>query len=255
MRSRSLSLARHSLLLFLSDPAPLIVFLLMPLGLMAFLAPASRALLHAQGYAGASGAEQAVPGMTVMFSFMLMGVVGIQFYREHGWGTWDRLRIASGGLDIMVGKIFPGFLLLLCQTAIVFASGGVLFGLAIKGSLAGLIIVFLAFALCIMSLTMALFAWCRTVDLMNVLSNLLAMLFSGLGGAFAPVSSLPGWARVIAVASPAYWALEGMRGIILDGQGFAFALQRAGMLLAFAALFALATALRLNMKDAKVSDT
>jgi ABC-2 type transport system permease protein len=241
--------------LYLSDPAPLVVFLLMPLGLMAFLSPLSRALLRAQGYANATGAEQAVPGMTIMFSFMMMTVVGIQFYREYGWGTWDRLRIASGGMSIIVGKILPGLLLLLCQIVVVFAAGGALFGLQVTGSMVGLFVVFLSFALCTMSLTMALIAWCRTLDQLNVIANLVAMLFSGIGGAFAPVDSLPAWAGKIAVASPAYWAMRGMRGIILDRQGFGFGMRAAGVLAMFGLLFALLAALRFNMKEIKVSET
>jgi len=255
MQSRSLCLARHSMKLYLSDPAPLVVFLLMPLGLMAFLSPLSRALLRAQGYANATGAEQAVPGMTIMFSFMMMTVVGIQFYREYGWGTWDRLRIASGGMSIIVGKILPGLLLLLCQIVVVFAAGGALFGLQVTGSMVGLFVVFLSFALCTMSLTMALIAWCRTLDQLNVIANLVAMLFSGIGGAFAPVDSLPAWAGKIAVPSPAYWAMRGMRGIILDRQGFGFGMRAAGVLAMFGLLFALLAALRFNMKEIKVSET
>jgi ABC-2 type transport system permease protein len=255
MQPRSLCLARHSLKLYLSDPAPLVVFLLMPLGLMAFMSPLSKALLHAQGYMNATGAEQAVPGMTIMFSFMSMSVVGIQFYREYGWGTWDRLRIASGGLSIIVGKTLPGLLLLLCQIVVVFVAGGVLFGLHVTGSFVGLLIVFLAFALCTMSLTMALIAWCRTLDQLQVITNLVALLFSGIGGSFAPVDSLPSWAGTMAVVSPAYWALRGMRGIILDKQGFGFGVQAAGMLLGFALLFAILASIRFNMKEIKVSDT
>jgi ABC-2 type transport system permease protein len=255
MHARSLALARHTLRLYLSDPAPLLVFLLMPLGLMAFLAPASKAMLMAQGYAAATGAEQAVPGMTVMFSFFLTSVVGIQFYREHGWGTWDRLRIASGAFTIMVGKLVPGVLLILCQTAVVFVSGGILFHLHITGSLPGLFIVISAFALCAMAMAMALIAWCRTLDQLNVLSNLAAMIFSGLGGAFAPVTALPHWAQMISRASPAYWAILGMRGIILDAEGFGFALRMAAAMTGFTLLFALCFALRFKMKETKVSDT
>lgn len=85
--------------------------------------------------------------------------------------------------------------------------------------------------------------------------NLVAMLFSGIGGSFAPVDSLPSWAGKIAVASPAYWAMRGMRGIILDKQGFGFGMRTAGVLLAFGFLFAFLAALRFNMKEIKVSDT
>jgi ABC-2 type transport system permease protein len=255
MQSRSLCLARHSLKLYLSDPAPLVVYLLMPLGLMAFMSPLSKALLHSQGYVNATGAEQAVPGMTIMFSFMMMSVVGIQFYREYGWGTWDRLRIASGGLSIIVGKILPGLLLLLGQIVVVFAAGGAFFGLHVTGSIAGLLVLFFAFAFCTTSLTMALIAWCRTLDQLMVIANLVAMIFSGIGGSFAPVDSLPAWAGKIAVASPAYWAMQGMRGIILDGQRLGFSVRTAGVLVAFGVLFAFLAVIRFRMNEIKVSDT
>jgi ABC-2 type transport system permease protein len=241
--------------LYLSDPAALIVYLVMPLGLMAFMLPLSEALLRAQGYVNATGAEQAVPGLTIMFSFMMMSVIGMQFYREYGWGTWDRLRIASGGVSIVVGKILPGLLLILCEMGIVFTIGGVIFGLRVTGSIVGLIAIFLTLAFCTMSLTMALIAWCHTLDQLIVIANLVAMLFSGIGGSFAPVDSLPGWAAKIAVASPAYWALKAMHGIILDGQGFGFGIRAAGELLGFGLQFAVLATVRFNMKEIKVSDT
>lgn len=255
MLRRSVSLAWNSIRLYLADPAPLLIFLVMPIGLMAFLSPASKALLRAQGYAAAGGAEQAVPGMTVMFSFFLIGVIGIQFYREQGWGTWDRLRIASGTVEILIGKIAPGLLLLLAQLVVVFASGGLLFHMTVAGSLAGLFLIVLAFAVCILAMTMMLIAWCRTLDQLNVLANILAIVLSGLGGAFAPVSSLPMWAQAAARGSPAYWAMRGMHGIILDGQGLATALSTCAALGGFSALFVLLTAVRFNVRETKVSET
>ncbi|HVO37853.1 MAG TPA: ABC transporter permease [Spirochaetia bacterium] len=255
MLRRSLSLARNTIRLYLSDPAPLMVFIFMPLGLMAFLAPASRALLVAQGYAHAGGAEQAVPGMTVMFSFFVIGVIGIQFYREQGWGTWDRLRVASGTLEILVGKIVPGFLLLFLQLGVVFAAGALLFRLHVAGSLAALALIAMGFALCIMALTMALIAWCRTLDQLNVLANVFAIVLSGLGGSFAPVSELPGWAQAAARASPAYWAMQGMRRVILDGEGMRTALATCLALACFAGLFTLLTVVRFNVGEVKNSET
>jgi ABC-2 type transport system permease protein len=255
MLRRSLSLAWNTIKLYISDPAPLMVFIFMPIGLMAFLAPASRALLVAQGYTHAGGAEQAVPGMTVMFSFFVIGVIGIQFYREQGWGTWDRLRIASGTMEILVGKIVPGFLLLLAQLVVVFGAGGLLFHLHVAGSLLALILIAMGFAVCIMAMTMMLIAWCKTLDQLNVLANVCAIVLSGLGGSFAPVSELPRWAQAAAKASPAYWAMQGMRGIILDGEGMHTALATCAALGCFAALFTILTAVRFNAREVKNSET
>ena len=190
MLRRSLSLARNTIKLYLSDPAPLMVFIFMPLGLMLFMTPASRALLVAQGYVNAGGAEQAVPGMTVMFAFFVISVIGIPFYREQGWGTWDRLRIASGTMEILVGKIAPGLLLLLLQLVVVFVAGALLFHLHVAGSVAALVLIAIAFAICIMAMTMMMIAWCKTLDQLNVLSNVFALVLPGLGGSFAPVSEM-----------------------------------------------------------------
>jgi len=255
MLKRSVSLALNTIRLYLSDPAPLMVFIFMPLGLMAFLAPASRALLQAQGYAHAGGAEQAVPGMTVMFSFFVIGVIGIQFYREQGWGTWDRLRIASGTLEILIGKIVPGLLLLLVQLVVVFGAGGLLFHLHVAGPLPALILIAAGFAVCVMAMTMMLIAWCRTLDQLNVLANVCAIVLSGLGGSFTPVSELPHWAQAAARASPAYWAMQGMRGIILDGEGMHTALSTCVALACFTGLFTLLTVVRFNACEIKNSET
>ena len=255
MLKRSLSLAWNTIKLYLADPAPMVIYLIMPIGLMAFLAPASKGLLLSQGYLHAGGAEQAVPGMTVMFSFFVVGVIGVQFFREQGWGTWDRLRIASGALEILVGKIVPGLLLLLCQFLIVFACGGLLFRLRVAGSLPGLLLIALGFAVCVLSMTMALIAWCKTLDQLNVLASVLSIVLSGLGGSFAPVNVLPAWARLVANASPAYWALNGMRAIILDGEGMRTALSAFAALAVFTVAFCILTAVRFNIREAKVSET
>ncbi|MEX2212449.1 MAG: ABC transporter permease [Gaiellaceae bacterium] len=42
-----------------------------------------------------------------------------------------------------------------------------------------------------------------------------------VSGVYYPVHVLPGWMEAISVVSPATYTLEGMRGAILDGQGYA----------------------------------
>ena len=74
--SRSAAIARHELRILRSDPIFFIIFTAMPLVVMAFVKPSFRFALVAQGHPGVNGAEQAVPGSTVMFSLFLMGNVG-----------------------------------------------------------------------------------------------------------------------------------------------------------------------------------
>jgi ABC-2 type transport system permease protein len=42
-----------------------------------------------------------------------------------------------------------------------------------------------------------------------------------VSGIYYPITVLPGWMQALAVASPAYYALEAMRAAILSGTGIA----------------------------------
>ena len=117
---RTVAMIRHNTHLLLSDPAPIIVSTLMPLVLMAFLQGMGRSVLVAEGFDGATGAEQVVPGMAVLFSLFGVIYLGMAFFQEHGWGTWDRLRSSpAGSVEILVGKMLPSGLVILTQTTTV----------------------------------------------------------------------------------------------------------------------------------------
>jgi ABC-2 type transport system permease protein len=112
--ANALVLARHELRLFRREPGMLLQMIFMPIVMIAFLKPAFGPALAQAGFDGATGAEQAVPGMIVMFSFFGAGMVGFAFFREHGWGTWDRLRASrASAFDIVVGKAVPTFVLVI----------------------------------------------------------------------------------------------------------------------------------------------
>ena len=251
---RSLAVARHDLRLLLRDPAPLILLIAMPVVLMAFLRPAFESSLVAAGYDDANGAEQAVPGVTVMFAFFLVGTVGFGFFREHGWNTWERIRASwARPSEVMAGKAVTPLLMAAVQLTLLFGLGRLLFGLRVRGPVTGLVVVGVALACCLVAFGFLLTAVCRTVMQMNALSNLGALLFAGVGGALAPLSAMPSWARTVAPVSPAYWAMRGYRDVILDGGGVGDVLLPAGVLLAFAAGAALLAATRFRFAETKTS--
>lgn len=253
MLTRSLALIRKDVRLHCADAAPVLLMVLMPLGFMAFMVPASKALLEAQGHTGASGAEYVLPGVMVMFAFFLLGIVGDQFFREHGWGTWERARVAADTGEIMLGKLVPALVVLAGQLVAVFGAGTLLFGMRIGGSLAGLAAILGAFALCLAAMLVALVAYCKTFVQFNVFNNLFVMAFSGLGGTFAPVELMPEWVQSAARFTPSYWVIEGLRGVILAGDGLGPALHAAGMTLLFALGFGVLAMVRFRTAEAKVA--
>ncbi|MHB8467506.1 MAG: ABC transporter permease [Acidimicrobiales bacterium] len=251
---RSGAIVRHELRILRNDPAFAIIFTLMPLVVMAFIKPAFRASLVVAGVHGANGAEQAVPGTAVMFSFFMVGNVGFAVFREHGWATWERLRASRARpLEIMAGKVVVPFLTLALQLTVLFGVGGLVFGLHVQGSVAGLVVVAAALALSLVALGLALLAICRTVNQLNAVANLGTMVFAGLGGAVAPISALPGWARAVAPVAPTYWAMRGFRAVILHPRGVGSVVLPAAVLLAFAAGFAMLAAMRFRFEEVKIS--
>ncbi|WP_329014425.1 ABC transporter permease [Streptomyces sp. NBC_00690] len=232
---RIFALVRHDARLMVRDPAPLVVRTIMPLLIMGFMQPLFRVALRAEGVHDANGAEQAVPGMAVMFLFLLVNVVGFAMFREHGWNTWDRLRAGPARpFELVAGRVVVPLVVALLQLAVVFAAGGLLFGLRVRGSYLGLVVVGVPLALCVVMLGMALVALCRTVSQLLVFANLAALFFAGLGGALTPHSALPEWALPIAPAVPSYWAMRGFSTVVLDGGGVRSVLLPASLLCLFA---------------------
>lgn len=253
--SRSWAVARHDLRVLRSDPVFLVVMTIMPLIVMAFIKPAFGSSGAPFGAGGGvdSGAEHAVPGVTVMFAFFLVGNVGFGVFREHGWNTWERLRASRASpAEVMAGKVVVPLLTLALQLTVLIGLGGILFGLRVRGSLLAMAAVAAAFAVCLVCLGLLLLAAARSIMQLNAVSNLGTMLFAGLGGAIAPISALPGWARAIAPSTPSYWAMRGFRSVIAGG-GLGDIALPVGVLALFATAFAVLAGLRFRFDEVKVS--
>lgn len=253
---RSYSIARTSWQLQLRDPASSVIMTVLPLILIAVLIPSAKAQLVLSGYPNATGAEQTVPGLAVLYAFLSVEQVTTLFFREHAWGTWDRLRASPASTaDIVIGKVVVRFLVQLAQTAIVFAVGGLLFGYRPNGSVPAIAIVVVVFTGMLVCFGVMLVALCRTMDQANTIGMLGGMVMAGLGGALAPVSSFPGWVQSVAPFTPAYWVLDALRRLTLEHATLADVAPATGIALAFAAGFALIAALCFRSSAVKIGTT
>jgi ABC-2 type transport system permease protein len=247
------TIARNDLALLRSDPEPAVVLLLTPLVLMGFFKPLVRLSLVQEGYAQASGAEQAVPGMAVMFSFFVVGYAGFAFFREHGWGTWDRLRVSARPVEILVGKGIPPLLVSLAQLGIFLVLGVAVFGLHIEGSIAPLALVVVSLSASLVGASLALVALSKSIQQLSALANLGGIVLAGIGGAMVPLSLLPEWVRTVAPVSPAYWAMRGFRTVLLDTEGVSGVVTPVLVLFGFAALFLGVARARFRFDEDKLS--
>lgn len=244
----------HQLRLVRRDPVPVMVLVVFPVITMAFLKPAFRPALVASGHPHANGAEQVVPGQAVMAAFFLVALITFGFFAEHGWATWDRLRASRAtSLEIVAGKAVPHVAMGVVQFAVVLGAGVLLFGLHIRGDVVALVPLVVAFSLCLVMLGVAVTALCRTAQQANSFAYLGMVLFGAIGGAFVPFNVLPGWAQTIAPLTPTYWAMRGLRSVILDGRGMGGIALPTGVLLGMTAVFAVVALGRLRFDEAKVA--
>src|SRR5699024_5812156 len=126
---------------------------------------------------------------------------------------------------------------------VVLVGGGLLFGYRPNGSPIGVLVVAALFSAVMVCFGMLLFALCRTENQALTLSNIVAMAMAGFGGTFGPVTALPAWMQAVAPASPAYWALEAITAVSLEGAGLTAVIVPGAVLLGFAGAFLGAAAL------------
>ncbi len=250
---RSSAILRHEMRVMFTDPSTAIFVIIMPLLMVALMKQLFANTLAQEGLTGTNGSEFAVPGMAVSFAAFSVGYVGFSFFRDHGWGTWDRLRASPAtSVDLIVGKVLPTVAVTVVQLGVLFALGGPLFGLTITGSVVGLVLLIVVLALALSAFGMLVTALARTMNQLNAIGSVGGMAMAMMGGSFVPVSAMPGWAQTLAPALPTYWAMRGFRTLILENGTVADVLVPVLMLVGFGALFTAVAAARFRFEDTKV---
>lgn len=249
---RVLAIAKHDAIAMWREPAPFITLLLTPALLMLFVKPLYRTVLEQSGDTRANGGEIAVPAMTVMFAFFMVGIASEAIFREHGWRTWDRLRVSPlRDWELLLGKVLPSYLMVLLLFTVLFSIGIGLVGFRVRGSVLGVLAILLVLGTVVVSLAMALCAVSSSRRQAFAYERLLALIFAGLGGALVPIGLLPGWLEIPAHLTPTYWTMRGFGDVVLDGEGFSAVLPELAALAAFTLVFALVAGSRFRMDTAR----
>jgi ABC-2 type transport system permease protein len=248
----SAAIVRHEFRVMMTDPSTVVFLVVMPLLMVALMRGLFASALAAEGFGRANGSEFAIPGMAVGFAAFGAGFVGFSFFRDHGWGTWDRLRAtAATSVDLMVGKLAPSVVMTIVQLGLLFALGPPLFGLRINGSIAALALVTVVLALSLSAFGMAITALSRTMNQLNALGSVGAFAIAMIGGAWVPVSSMPGWAQALAPIMPSYWAMKGYQSVILERGGLPDVVVPILVLIGFGVLFTILAAAKFRLEDTK----
>ncbi len=251
--SDALAITRLQLKILRRDPWFLVIMFGMPLVIMPLFKQTMGLSLNDSGFTDASGAEQVVPGQVVMFSFFVAGSTAFAVFREHGWKTWDRLRASAvTPTSLLAGFALPWVIIHVGYQTALYVVGGLLLGLRPGlGSIPALALMIVAYSACVIALILLVASSFRTVAQVSGFQNVGAMVFGGLGGALVPLDQLPGWARVIAPATPAYWAMEGHKAVLLEDAGLIDVLPSAAVLFASSVVFGLLASRRFRVDETK----
>jgi ABC-2 type transport system permease protein len=198
---------------------------------------------------GAARYQLLVPSYTVLFSFLLVMLVGSLVVAERRQGTWQRLRLAPlNPMLLLLGKGLPVLAISLAQGGLLLLAGKLVFGMRwgpadmpILQQVAQLMPVVLSVSLAATGLALLAATLAKTELQVAIYGALPALVLSLLGGCVLPTELFPESSRWIANCTPQGWALVAYRELLdpdpTSVPSLATMAQGCFALLAFAALF------------------
>jgi ABC-2 type transport system permease protein len=200
--------------------------------------------------AGYNSYAHSFAGMGVQFILLLGVDMGIGLLTMRRQGLWKRLRAAPLSRPQLLGsRIASTALIALGVFGVLFGVAITFFGVRIAGSVPGFVAVLAAFALLTASFGLMIAALGRTPEATRGLAILATLLLVMLGGAWVPSFIFPPWLQTLSAWVPTHWAIEGLDGMTWRAQPLSAALLPTGLLLAFAAVFAVVAMLRFDWEE------
>jgi ABC-2 type transport system permease protein len=177
-------------------------------------------------------------GMVVQFVLFGAIEIGLGILLERQKGLWRRLRAAPlSKLTLLGSRAVSGTIIGLVSIVVVFGFGMATFGIRIRGSVLGFLLIAVAYALAASCLALLIAALGKTPQAARGVSVLFILVMVMLGGAWMPTFLFPPWLQHLTPAFPTRWGVDGFEAMTWRGLGFGDALICSGALLGFAALF------------------
>jgi ABC-2 type transport system permease protein len=182
--------------------------------------------------------EHASAGQIVTWvQITLLGLAEV-LVDERLQGTLRRVLITpTSRATLFAGKLLAGLSLGLVQMAILFAGGGLIFGVDWGQDLLAIALVSFAFALATAALGIVVATFVKTRGQANSIVIGLAMSMAALGGAWYPLEITPPLYRQIVQILPSNWAMRAYNAMLGQGATLIDVLPHIGALTGFAVLF------------------
>ena len=168
-----------------------------------------------------TGFAQAVPGIIVMFTMLVLLTTGTHMMTlERELGLLRRLASAPIRPEaIVAGKWLGRMALGIVQIAVGMALGAWLFGVSWRSGFPALLGVLVGWAAFNAALAILLANLASSSAQGAAVGMLVTMLFSALGGCWWPIEITPAWMQGLARILPSGWAMDAMHRIVSFGDG------------------------------------
>ncbi len=166
---------------------------------------------------GSGGFSQSIPGIGTMYVLFTLLPAAASIILERKTWTLPRLAVLPiSRAQILGGKLLARFLIGMMEYGIMFGFGLVL-GVTYGNDLLALILLMIAFTLCVTSLTLALTGLLHNEGQARGIGLFLTLTLCPLGGAWWPLDIVPQWMATIGHISPVAWVMDGFRSLIFNG--------------------------------------
>lgn len=187
-----------------------------------------------------NGYAHSFAGMGVQFILFLGIDLGVALLLARRMGLWQRLRAAPLSRATLLGsRMMSGTIIAAVLMLLIFAAAIAFFGVRIRGSVPGFLLVTLCFSVMTAAFGLFIAAVGKTVDATRGLAIVVTLILVMLGGAWVPAFIFPKWLQTLSLATPTRWAVDAFDAMTWRGFGFEAALVPSAVLLAFALAFAL----------------
>lgn len=212
---------------------------------------------HARGAEAAPERRLAAGEALSYADWVLPGVLAMNVMFSSLWGVgWVVVRYRKNGvlrrlkatplrpLEFLTAQVLSRLLVAMTSSVVVYLGALAILDFPMRGSYAALALVYIAGALCMISLGLLVASRLRTEELADGLLNLLAWPMVLLSGVWFSMEGTSAAAQWLSQLMPLTHVVDAARGIMIDGMGLVQILPQIVLLLALAAVL-LATAARL----------
>lgn len=160
-----------------------------------------------------------VPAFIVLFTFFLVNFMASSFIEERELVTLRRIQASRvNPIQLLLGKTLPFFIVSLVQSALLFLSGKLMFGMSWGVEPWFLIPVMLATSISATGLGLLLSTFVKTEAQVASYSTFLVVVLAGISGCYMPRDWLPMLMQRASLATPHAWALIAYQELLTRDQ-------------------------------------